>query len=437
MLGLVVVVQGRSLRRPGFMLAGLGAPALITVAIGLGVAYDSGLTYGLAEYLDRGSSPTPARPLPPGAPPRAADRLPLGHSRLLPRRAPGGGDGSARIPGSAGIVAAGRPRNWSGGRTLWKPPGGPNRSWLSATRTTRARLARIGSGRCWPPRTWCWRWLTLAAAGLVGNRLAGALAPALRLGGESLARPVIFVTDLGALLIGLFATVLAVMGLVAYRSPGAIRLVGARPATFWPRAAHPARPARLRRAGGPGARPAGSGSSPPTGTRCCCPGRVTAACSRRSLTFNCPTHRPRVALADLRRPARQPVSANFPAYVSDEMLREVGNRLAWRWINVWRYTDAVGGAVFVLDVHELHDPAARVDRRVLDPEGGGDSLTSTRPRRCRATGSLRTTTSTPRSASWLKCRNGLPSELSTQRVSCQSVQESTGRKPSCSLIATM
>ncbi|MEU8407095.1 hypothetical protein AB0C19_12910 [Micromonospora sp. NPDC048842] len=214
--------------------------------------------------------------------------------------------------------------------------------------------------------------LTLAAAGLsVIGPGPGALA--LRLGGEPLARPVIFVTDLGALLIGLFATVLAVMGLVAYRS-GAIRLVGVlwEPATFWPRAAHPlAPPCYVERAVPELTRRIGqltadgnavllSGQSH---------GSVLAAVTILQLPDHC---RRRVALLTYGAPLGNRYRRIFPAYVSDEMLREVGSRLA-----------------------------------------------------------------TPRSASWSSTWNGRPSELSAQRVSCQSVQQSTGRKPSCSLIDTM
>ncbi|WFE51520.1 hypothetical protein [Micromonospora sp. WMMD1155] len=367
-LGLVVVVQRRSLPRPLFLLAGLGAPVLITVAIGLGVAYDSGLTYGLAEYLDRGSSPTPARPLPPGAPPLSppiafrwvtlgftlATLLVLVTALLIPRI---GRDRRRRE--AEGLVRRDYPE---------ASRAAPERVRAVRDAIVRARLTdRLG-----PLLATAYvvlALLTLAAAGLsVIGPGPGALA--FRLGGEPLARPVIFVTDLGALLIGLFAIVLAVLGLVAYRS-GAIRLVGVlwELATFWPRAVHPlAPPCYVERAVPELSRRIGqltadgnavllSGQSH---------GSVLAAATVLQLPDDC---RRRVALLTYGAPLGNHYRRVFPAYVSDEMLREVGDRLAWRWINLWRYTDAVGGAVFAPFVNGADDPAARVDRRVRDPKG--------------------------------------------------------------------
>ncbi|MCG5448374.1 hypothetical protein [Micromonospora hortensis] len=368
MLGLVVAVQRRSLPRPFFLLAGLGAPVLITVAIGLGVAYSSGLTYGLAEYLDRGSSPTPARPLPPGAPPLSppiayrwvtlgftlAVLLVVVTAVLVPRLRR-----ARRRREAEELIRRDYPE---------ASRAAPERVRAVRDAVVRARLTdRLGG--LLATAYVVLALLTLAAAGLsVIGPGPGVLA--LRLGGESLARPVIFVTDLGALLIGLFATVLAIMGLVAYRS-GAIRLVGVlwELATFWPRAAHPlAPPCYVERAVPELTRRIGqltadgnavllSGQSH---------GSVLAAVTILQLPDHC---RRRVALLTYGSPLGNRYRRIFPAYVSDEMLREVGSRLAWRWINLWRYTDAVGGAVFVPFVDGPDDPAARVDRRVRDPKG--------------------------------------------------------------------
>ncbi|MGW3887406.1 hypothetical protein ACWD69_01850 [Micromonospora chokoriensis] len=368
MLGLVVVVQRRSLPRPRFLLAGLGAPVLTTVAIGLGVAYDSGLTYGLAEYLDRGSSPTPARPLPPGAPPLSPP--------IAFRWATLGFSLAVLLVVVTAVLGPriGRGRRRREAEELVRRDY-PEASQAAPERVRAVRDAIVRAGladRLGPLLVAAYvvlALLTLAAAGLsVIGPGPGALA--LRLGGEPLARPVIFVTDLGALLIGLFAMVLAVMGLVAYRS-GAIRLVGVlwELATFWPRAAHPlAPPCYVERAVPELTRRIGqltadgnavvlSGQSH---------GSVLAAATILQLPERC---RRRVALLTYGTPLGNRYRRVFPAYVSDEMLRGVGDRLAWRWINLWRYTDAVGGPVFVPLVDGPDDPAARVDRRVRDPKG--------------------------------------------------------------------
>ncbi|MCO1596627.1 hypothetical protein M8C17_15830 [Micromonospora sp. RHAY321] len=367
-LGLVVGVQRRHLPRPRFLLSGLGAPVLISVAIGLGVAYSSGLTYGLAEYLDRGSSPTPARPLPPGAPPLsppvAYRWVTLGFSLavlvvvvtalLVPRI-----QRARRRRAAEELVRRDYPESSQ------VPP--------ERVRAVRDAIVRAGLterlGRLLSTAYVVLVLLTLAAAGLsVTGHGPGVLA--LWLGGQSLARPVIFVTDLGALLIGLFALVLAVLGLVAYRS-GAIRLVGVlwQLATFWPRAAHPLAPPcyveraipeltrRIRQLTADGNGVVLSGQSH---------GSVLAAVTVLQLPDDC---RRRVALLTYATPLGNRYRRVFPAYVSDEMLGEVGNRLSWRWINLWRYTDAMGGPVFAPFPGGPDDPAARVDRRVRDPKG--------------------------------------------------------------------
>jgi hypothetical protein len=54
------------------------------------------------------------------------------------------------------------------------------------------------------------------------------------------------------------------------------------------------------------------------------------------------------------------------------VLREVGERVGWRWLNLWRDTDPIGGWIFAAHrpgdpEPEVTDPAGRVDRRLRDP----------------------------------------------------------------------
>lgn len=50
----------------------------------------------------------------------------------------------------------------------------------------------------------------------------------------------------------------------------------------------------------------------------------------------------------------------------------MGERVGWRWLNLWRETDPIGGWVFA--AHRPGDPPTRagasdrVDRRLRDPE---------------------------------------------------------------------
>src|SRR5262249_22897654 len=46
----------------------------------------------------------------------------------------------------------------------------------------------------------------------------------------------------------------------------------------------------------------------------------------------------------------------FPAYVSDEVMSEVATSLRGRWINLWRHTDPIGGAVAAPGVTDLRFP---------------------------------------------------------------------------------
>ncbi|KAB1902564.1 hypothetical protein F8274_29980, partial [Micromonospora sp. AMSO31t] len=57
LLALTALVLARQPVRGRSVLLGLAAPLVVSLAIGLTVCYDSGLSYGVAEYLDRGSSP--------------------------------------------------------------------------------------------------------------------------------------------------------------------------------------------------------------------------------------------------------------------------------------------------------------------------------------------------------------------------------------------
>ena len=54
------------------------------------------------------------------------------------------------------------------------------------------------------------------------------------------------------------------------------------------------------------------------------------------------------------------------------MLHEIGQRVGWRWINLWRDTDPIGGWIFAAHrpgtAETLTGPPATVDRRLKDPQ---------------------------------------------------------------------
>ncbi|MEH0842604.1 hypothetical protein V6U81_09465 [Micromonospora sp. CPCC 205711] len=365
-LGGVVLLQRPGVR-DGVLLRGLGAPVIVSAAIGLAVAYSSALSYGVAEYLDRGSSPTPARPLPPGAPPLSP---PVAYrwSTL---------GFSAALVVMAVVALLGSRYHRSRRRRMAEEA--VRRDFPEASRVPRERVRAVRdvvaramlADRLGPLLSAGYTVLavfTLGAAGLAVLH-QGPEAVAARLGGESLARPVSFVTDLGGLLIGLFVLFVAGAGLFAYRS-SAVRLVGVlwELATFWPRAAHPfgapcyaeravpdltRRIVRLTVDGGVVL----SGQSH---------GSVLAVATVLQLPAAC---RERVALLTYATPLGRLYARAFPRYFSPAVLRVVGDGLDWRWINLWRLTDAIGGYAFGPDPGDPDDPAGRVDRRVRDPTG--------------------------------------------------------------------
>ncbi|MCW3844236.1 hypothetical protein ONA70_29520 [Micromonospora yasonensis] len=79
----------------------------------------------------------------------------------------------------------------------------------------------------------------------------------------------------------------------------------------------------------------------------------------------------RVALITYSSPLRRLYARLFPAYVDDAMLHEGGGRVGWRWLNLWRDTDPIGGWIFA--AHRpgapgtVTGPTASVDRRLRDP----------------------------------------------------------------------
>ncbi|MEV1017871.1 MULTISPECIES: hypothetical protein [unclassified Micromonospora] len=169
--------------------------------------------------------------------------------------------------------------------------------------------------------------------------------------------------------VGLLGLVLA--GIFAYRTTSFRRHIGViwDLGTFWPRAAHPFAPPCYAERAVPeltrritylverGDRVLLSGHSH---------GSVLLAAAVLQLPSRIGG---RVALLTHGSPLRRLYARLFPAYLDDAVLHEIGNRVGWRWVNLWRDTDPIGGRVFPDRGPEASagDPAAAVDRREVDP----------------------------------------------------------------------
>ncbi|MEU5908191.1 hypothetical protein ABZ780_27930 [Micromonospora sp. NPDC047467] len=179
---------------------------------------------------------------------------------------------------------------------------------------------------------------------------------------------------LGSYLVAGVVIALVLGGLFAYRTTWFRRHVGILwdLGTFWPRTAHPFAP------------PSYADRAVPELVD-----RITRLAERHTGVLLCGHSHGSVllALAVLRLPARvrrrvalltygSPLdrlyARLFPAYLGVGVLREVGERVGWRWVNLWRDTDPVGGWIFVAHrpgdpPADAADPAGRVDRRLRDP----------------------------------------------------------------------
>ncbi|MEU4336315.1 hypothetical protein AB0F59_17080 [Micromonospora lupini] len=176
----------------------------------------------------------------------------------------------------------------------------------------------------------------------------------------------------------LAAVLLALLlgGVFAYRTAWFRRYVGILwdLGTFWPRAAHPfAPPSYADRAVPELADRIGHLTERHAGVLLCGHSHGSALLALAVLRLP-PTVRRRVALLTYGSPLDRLYARLFPAYLDEKVLREVGERVGWRWLNLWRDTDPVGGWIFAAHrpgdpPPEAADPAGRVDRRLRDPAG--------------------------------------------------------------------
>ncbi|MGQ5259837.1 hypothetical protein ACTWLT_03670 [Micromonospora sp. ZYX-F-536] len=373
LVALGVVLLWRRDRRGATPLFGLGTLVMVAVAISLAVAYSAELVYRVADFLDR-DAPTGEGIV--NGPPWAYTWAIFGFFRtvlftlivvglviLISRR--------GRYRAAAAIVARDHP-----------DPPAEAEPRLRQVRKVIARalfteklvplavvfgcLAGLGTATT-----------TIGLLGLfpsdVVERYAGVPSDV-----------VTFAIAFGSWVIAAIILGLVIGGVFAYRTSQFRRYVGViwDLGTFWPRAAHPFAP------------PCYAERAVPELTR-----RITYLVERGDavvLTGHShgsvlvaatvlqlpPQVGSRVALLTDGAPLRRLYGRLFPAYIDDAVLQEVGDRVGWRWVNLWRDTDPIGGWIFSGhrpgEVATVDGPAATVDRRLRDPRGvvtpPGDSV---------------------------------------------------------------
>ncbi|MGI5520563.1 hypothetical protein ACQEUX_06375 [Micromonospora sp. CA-259024] len=343
-------------------LRALGAPVFVTVAAGLAVAFSAELDYRVADVLDRDGNTADRLVTSPPLPYKWAifgffiailsAALVAGMITVLTRR--------ERWRAAKAIVAADFPH---------APPEAADRLHQVERAIARARFTE----RLEP--------LTVVYAGLAALGLATSVLGLLKLyPGDIIQRyvgvpagMVNFLIGMGSYLIALIILGLVIGGIFAYRTAQFRRYVGVLwdLGTFWPRAAHPFAP------------PCYAERAVPELTR-----RITylvergesvllAGHSHGSVLLAAtvlqlpPRITERIALLTYESPLQRMYAPLFPAYVDDEVLHEIGERIGWRWVNLWRDTDPIGGWIFAPhrrgERGTVTGPAATVDRRLIDP----------------------------------------------------------------------
>ncbi|AEB43696.1 hypothetical protein [Micromonospora maris] len=352
-------------------LGGLAGPLLATAAVAAAYGFAAALVYRVADFLDRSDIPNPARPDRPGAPPLEP---PVSY-----RWAALAGLAAIMVVAIAAlwrIVATRRRRRRMAEQIVRRDFPDPPPEALPQRAAVREVVARAAFTEQLGPIFIVFLVLSLLGVAIVALDLIGVGPSELsrylaRTDGQATTN-LSLVTDVGIYVIGLVAAGIVVLGLASYRSEGTRRSVAViwDLGTFWPRTVHPFAPPCYAERAVPElakrvsalARKGGvilSGHSH---------GSVLAAATLLQLP---PEVLPRVALLTHGSPLHRLYSRLCPAFLGDDVLHEIGDRIGWRWVNLWRDTDPIGGPVF--SAHwpgqppRVPPPAGTVDRRLRDP----------------------------------------------------------------------
>ncbi|WP_406067857.1 hypothetical protein [Micromonospora sp. NBC_01638] len=343
-------------------LFGLGALVIAAAGISLGVAYSAELIYRVADFLDR-DVPT-GEGIATG-PPRAYTWAIYGFFRAVLV--------TLIVAGLVSLISR-RGRRRAAAAIVARDYPNPPAEARPRLRQVRDAIARARFTEKLVPLAVLYSCLAglgtaTTTIGLLGQLPSDVIE---RNAGLS-AGAVIFGISAGSWVIAAIILGLIIGGVFAYRTVPYRRHVGVLwdLGTFWPRAAHPfAPPCYAERAVPELARRITYlvESGHPVLLTGHSHGSVLLAATVLQLP---PQVASRVALLTHGSPLRRLYARLFPAYVDDAALHEIGRRVGWRWVNLWRDSDPIGGWIF--SAHRspapatTSDPAAAVDRRQRDP----------------------------------------------------------------------
>jgi hypothetical protein len=360
-LGVVLLGQRRR-QHDGAPLFGLGALVVAATGISMAVAYSAELVYRVADFLDRD---VPTGEGIASGPPRAYTWAIYGFFRALLVTV---------IVAGLVVLISRRGRRRAAAAIVARDFPNPPAEARPRLRQVRDAIARARFTETLVPLAVLYGCLAgLATAtttiGLLGQFPSDTIERHARLPAEAVTFGIAF----GSWVIAAVILGLVIAGIFAYRTAPFRRHVGVLwdLGTFWPRAAHPFAP------------PCYSERAVPELAR-----RITYLVERGDavlLTGHShgsvllaatvlqlpPRVGDRVALLTHGSPLRRLYARLFPAYVDDAALHEIGRRVGWRWVNLWRDTDPIGGWIFSPHAPPVPagtgDPAAGVDRRQRDP----------------------------------------------------------------------
>ncbi|MGS2619229.1 hypothetical protein ACVCAH_32590 [Micromonospora sp. LZ34] len=353
----------RGKRRPALL--GLGTPVLAAAAVNTGAAFAATVVYRVADWLDRSAIPSPVRPDSPGAPPlepptsywwatlAALATLLIAAaagiwSMLLSR--------THRRRDAERIVRTDYPHTPLGA--------------IPRLREIREIIARSQTIERLGPMLVAF--LLISALGLGAAALdligTGPTQLARNLSGQADEPAVVaYLSDMGIYVISLVVVGLWIMGVLAYRSPETRRTIAVLwdLGTFWPRTIHPFAPPSYGRRTVPelGTRLTALARKGPVILSGHSQGSVLAVATLLQLP---PYTLDRVALLTHGSPLHRLYAQLCPAYLGNQTLWEIGERIGWRWRNLWRDTDPIAGPVFPDDTNE-GGPTTADDVRLCDP----------------------------------------------------------------------